>query len=60
MPVMEVLTREPCFEGPGEGPILWKLTMAVGDILKANGVNVLYTRTSDIYQTPFEKARNCQ
>lgn len=45
------------FEGRQEKDDTLKLTMAVGDILKANGVNVLYTRTSDIYQTPFEKAR---
>lgn len=34
-----------------------KLTLAVGDILKRNGIDVLYTRTQDIYQTPFEKAQ---
>ena len=45
------------FKGRQEKDDTLKLTMAVGDILKANGVNVLYTRTSDIYQTPFEKAR---
>lgn len=45
------------FEGRQEKDDALKLAMAVGDILKANGVNVLYTRTSDIYQTPFEKAR---
>ncbi len=33
-----------------------RLTMAVGEILKNNGVDVEYTRTTDIYQTPFEKA----
>ena len=33
------------------------LTMAVGKILEDNGVDVVYTRTEDIYQTPFEKAR---
>lgn len=32
------------------------LTLAVGDILAANGVNVLYTRTNDIYETPTAKA----
>ena len=30
---------------------------AVGKILEDNGVDVVYTRTEDIYQTPFEKAR---
>jgi N-acetylmuramoyl-L-alanine amidase len=33
------------------------LTMAVGEILKNNGVDVVYTRTTDVYQTPFEKAQ---
>lgn len=33
------------------------LAMAVGDILAKNGIDVLYTRTTDVYQTPFEKAR---
>lgn len=33
------------------------LTLAVGKILAANGVDVVYTRTTDIYQTPFEKAQ---
>lgn len=32
------------------------LALAVGDILKQNGINVYYTRTSDVYNTPFEKA----
>ena len=34
-----------------------KLALAVGKILESNGINVLYTRTTDVYQTPFEKAR---
>ncbi|NBJ91538.1 N-acetylmuramoyl-L-alanine amidase [bacterium 1xD42-62] len=33
-----------------------RLTLAVGDILKASGVNVLYTRTEDIYEAPLDKA----
>lgn len=32
------------------------LTLAVGDILKKNGVDVFYTRTIDEYETPFKKA----
>lgn len=32
------------------------LALAVGNILEENGVDVLYTRTSDVYNTPFEKA----
>ena len=34
-----------------------KLALAVGKILESNGINVLYTRTTDVYQTPFEKAQ---
>lgn len=34
-----------------------RLMLAVGKILAANGIDVLYTRTTDVYQTPFEKAR---
>ena len=32
------------------------LTLAVGDILERNGVNVIYTRTNDIYESPAQKA----
>lgn len=34
-----------------------KLALAVGKLLEENGVDVVYTRTTDVYQTPFEKAR---
>ena len=34
-----------------------KLALAVGKILEDNGIDVLYTRTTDVYQTPFEKAQ---
>ena len=34
-----------------------QLTLAVGKILEENGIDVVYTRTADIYQTPFEKAK---
>ena len=30
--------------------------MAVGEILQNNGIDVEYTRTTDVYETPFEKA----
>lgn len=33
-----------------------RLAKAVGDILERRGVNVVYTRTNDIYETPFKKA----
>lgn len=32
------------------------LTLAVGRVLEENGVDVYYTRTSDIYESPYQKA----
>ena len=32
------------------------LTLAVGEILQNNGIDVEYTRTTDVYETPLEKA----
>ena len=32
------------------------LVLAIGPILQNNGIEVLYTRTTDIYQTPLQKA----
>ena len=32
------------------------LVLAIGDILQNNGIEVSYTRTTDVYETPFEKA----
>ena len=34
-----------------------QLGLEVGNILKNNGVDVIFTRTEDIYQTPFQKAQ---
>ncbi len=34
-----------------------RLALAVGDILEQNGFPVIYTRTTDVYDTPIEKAR---
>lgn len=34
-----------------------RLVLEVGKILKEHGVDVEYTRTTDIYQTPFQKAQ---
>ena len=34
-----------------------RLTLSVGEILKENGMDVVYTRTTDVYQTPFQKAQ---
>lgn len=33
-----------------------RLALAVGNILEENGVNVIYTRTSDVYTSPAGKA----
>lgn len=44
------------FEGRQEKDDSLKLAMAVGDILRDNGYNVVFTRTTDVYNTPFEKA----
>ena len=32
------------------------LTLAVGELLQEHGVDVLYTRTTDIYESPYQKA----
>ncbi len=34
-----------------------ELTLAVGRILEANGVEVYYTRSTDIFETPLQKAQ---
>ena len=44
------------YEGRREKDDNLALTLAIGDILAANGVNVLYTRTNDVYETPTAKA----
>lgn len=33
------------------------LVLAIGPILEANGVDVYYTRTTDIYESPYQKAQ---
>lgn len=44
------------FEGRREKDDTLALALAVGKILQDNGVDVEFTRTEDIYQTPYEKA----
>lgn len=44
------------FNGRQEKDDTLRLALAVGKILEENGQNVIYTRTTDIYQTPFQKA----
>lgn len=33
-----------------------RLALAVGELLAQNGVDVLYTRTDDVYDSPYRKA----
>ncbi len=44
------------YNGRAEKDDNLKLTLAVGDILEKNGIDVVYTRTTDEYETPFKKA----
>lgn len=44
-------------EGRQEKDDNLRLALAVGKILEENGVDVVYTRTEDIYQRPIEKAQ---
>lgn len=44
------------YNGRQEKDDALRLTMAVGDYLSNAGFDVEYTRTSDVYDTPFEKA----
>lgn len=45
------------FEGRKEKDDNLRLALAVGQILSSRGVNVMYTRVTDIYQTPYAKAQ---
>lgn len=45
------------YEGRREKDDNLSLAMAVGELLSQQGVSVIYTRTTDVYQTPFEKAQ---
>lgn len=33
-----------------------RLVLAIGEILQNNGIDVEYTRTTDVYESPYEKA----
>lgn len=46
------------YKGREEKDDVLNLAMAVGRILENNGVDVSYTRTNDIYETPFKKAQD--
>ena len=45
------------YNGRQEKDDALNLVLAVGAILEANGVDVYYTRTSDIYESPYQKAQ---
>lgn len=45
------------YQGRQEKDDTLRLAMEVGRILEENGVNVVYTRTTDVYDTPFQKAQ---
>ena len=32
------------------------LVLAIGEILQNNGIDVEYTRTTDVYESPYQKA----
>ena len=44
------------YNGRQEKDDVLALTLAVGNILEENGVDVYYTRTTDIYESPYQKA----
>lgn len=45
------------FDGRQEKDDALSLTLALGNYLENQGIDVVYTRTTDVYQTPFEKAQ---
>ena len=44
------------YEGRREKDDNLKLVLAIGEILSDRGIDVEYTRTTDVYETPYEKA----
>ena len=45
------------FEGRQEKDDNLRLALAVGQILEDNGIDVVFTRVEDVYDTPFEKTQ---
>ena len=43
------------YNGRQEKDDVLKLVLAIGEILQNSGIDVEYTRTTDIYETPFQK-----
>ena len=48
--------RGAVYRGRREKDDTLRLTLAVGEILQENGIEVLYTRTTDVYLSPYERA----
>lgn len=44
------------YEGRQEKDDTLKLVLAIGDILQNDGIDVEYTRTTDVYESPYQKA----
>lgn len=44
------------YNGRQEKDDVLKLVLAIGEFYKNSGIDVEYTRTTDIYETPFQKA----
>ncbi len=44
------------YQGRKEADDTLRLTLTVGEILQNNGLDVEYTRTTDVYETPYQKA----
>ena len=49
--------RGASFEGRNEKDDTLNLTLEVGEILRNNGIDVIFTRTEDVYQSPTQKAQ---
>lgn len=45
------------YQGRQEKDDVLALTLAIGQILENSGVEVYYTRTTDIYESPYQKAQ---
>lgn len=44
------------YEGRKEKDDTLRLVLAIGEILQNNGIDVEYTRTTDVYESPYQKA----
>lgn len=45
------------YDGRQEKEDALRLVLAVGEILQNNGIDVEYTRTTDVYESPYQKAQ---